>query len=172
MGSLITDSYREQMKELHKSGRFGIKGHIYAPDVMHIAMQSGSKTILDYGCGQGHLKKSITLPVREYDPAIPGKDSPPLPADLVVCCDVLEHIEPDCLEDVLNHLRCLTNKLCYAVVHLTPAIKVLPDGRNAHLILEDVPWWKERLSKHFRVLLAQGSKAYKEVAFLLEPIRG
>lgn len=169
---LISENYKEQMKELHKSGKFGIKGHVYVKDVMHLAVQVDAKSILDYGCGSGTLKKNMTLPVREYDPAIPGKDSPPLPADLVVCTDVLEHVEPECLEGVLNHLRCLTNKLCYAVIHLTPAMKVLPDGRNAHLILEDVPWWSMRLSKHFKVLLAQGSKEYREVAFLLEPIHG
>ena len=43
----------------------------------------------------------LTFEIKEYDPAIPGKDSLPEPADIVVCSDVLEHIEPNYLLNVL-----------------------------------------------------------------------
>lgn len=167
MGRLITPEYLELNRQLHATGHYGLKGVNYVPDVMQLAIQSEAKTILDYGCGRGTLKRNLTLPVREYDPAIPGKDHLPQPADLVVCTDVLEHVEPDCLEAVLEHLRSLTLKFCYAVVHLTPARKFLADGRNAHLIQESAEWWKERLENHFDILTAQSVE--KEACFVMRP---
>lgn len=151
MGNLITPEYLAMNKAMHAQGNYGIGGWKRAKDVMHMAIKFDAKTILDYGCGQGRLKRECTLPIREYDPAITGKDSPPRPHDLVVCSDVLEHVEPECLDSVLEHLKSLTIKACYVVVHLTPAKKVLPDGRNAHLIQEDHFWWDKKLSGYFRV---------------------
>jgi hypothetical protein len=65
----------------------------------------------------------------------------PEPHDLVVCSDVLEHIEPDCLGDVLRHLYDLTKKALFVDVACRPAKKVLADGRNAHLIQRDPSAW-------------------------------
>lgn len=169
MGGLISPHYLEMNKALHATGSYGIRGHARAHDVLNIAVDYDCRTILDYGCGQGTLKDALTLPVREYDPAIEGKHFPPQPADLVVCADVLEHIEPECLEAVLEHLATLTKKILFAVVHLGPAKKFLPDGRNAHLIQEDEHWWLERMSKHFNVEQMSGGKQYREVAFFARP---
>lgn len=151
MGDLITPEYLAMNKAMHAVGNYGIGGWKRAKEVMHLAIELDAKTILDYGCGQGKLRQQCTLPIREYDPAIPGKDSLPKPADLVVCSDVLEHVEPECLDAVLEHLEALTLKACYAVVHLTPAKKTLPDGRNAHLIQQDDSWWEKKLAAHFVV---------------------
>ena len=87
----------------------------------------------------------------EYDPAIVGKDQEPEPADLVVCTDVLEHIEPDYLDEVLLHLRTKVKKRLFFAISLRPAGKTLADGRNAHLIVESAEWWLDRLSPYFRV---------------------
>lgn len=165
---LITESYKAQMRQMHvEKSTFGTSGHMRAGDVLHLAVRHNAKTILDYGSGKGTLKHNLTLPVREYDPGIPGKDSEPSPADLVVASDVLEHIEPECLDSVLAHLVSLTNKVCYVVVHLTPAQKHLPDGRNAHLIIENEDWWEGKLSGYFKV----DKKVWntKEAAFVLKP---
>ncbi len=62
---------------------------------------------------------------------------------------MLEHIEPDCLQDVLAHIRGLTRKCCFIVVAMRPSIKLLPDGRNAHLIVQPVRWWMAKLMEHF-----------------------
>ncbi len=107
-------------------------------------------SILDYGCGKGKLKEALGDIVREYDPAIPGKDGEPEPADLVVCMDVLEHIEPERLDSVLEHIRC-KGKWIFLVVATRPAIKDLPDGRNAHILLRDSDWWRGKLSQTFEI---------------------
>jgi S-adenosylmethionine:diacylglycerol 3-amino-3-carboxypropyl transferase len=78
---------------------------------------------------------------------------PPEPHDIVVCTDVLEHIEPDCLDDVLADIRRCTKKAALLVVATRPAMKTLSDGRNAHLIQEDFKWWEPHIEKAgFRVL--------------------
>ncbi len=77
---------------------------------------------------KGLLAKGIDVVTSEYDPAVAGKDLPPEPADLVVCTDVLEHIEPDCLDDVLSDLARLTKKVLLVNISTRPAVKVLADG--------------------------------------------
>jgi hypothetical protein len=82
----------------------------------------------------------------EYDPAIPGKDERPEFADLVVCTDVLEHIEPERIGAVLAHLRGLARKAIWCVISTKPSNKTLPDGRNAHILIRPESWWREALA--------------------------
>lgn len=90
--------------------------------------------------------------VREYDPAIPGKDARPEPADLVVCTDVLEHVEPECIQSVVDDIHDLTLKCVYLAIHTGPAIKTLQDGRNAHLIQEGPVIWLIRLGSSWDIM--------------------
>lgn len=149
---LITDEYRRLNQELHHLGSYGRKGDKWKQRVIDLIEQYKPATILDYGCGQGALGRSLERNISEYDPAIPGKDAMPEPADLVICTDVLEHIEPDLLDSVLEHLQSVTVSHLFAVICTRPAKKFLPDGRNAHLIVEPWSFWKERLEKRFRIL--------------------
>ena len=149
---LISDSYREMNRQLHAQGHYGLAGAKLVDDVLSIAVINDCTTILDYGCGAGALKRGMVAKdirlaplIREYDPAISGKDTEPEIADLVVCNDVLEHIEPECLEDVLNHIDFLATKAVFLKIHCGEAKKFLPDGRNAHLIQEHYSWWLPKL---------------------------
>jgi hypothetical protein len=108
-------------------------------------------SILDYGCGKGYLSRSLPFPIWEYDPAIPGKEESPRPADLVVCLDVLEHVEPDRLHFVLDDLGRCVRKMGYFVISTGPAKKTFGDGRNTHLIQRDKQWWEKTLGKFFTV---------------------
>lgn len=139
---------------------FGAHGHVIAPGIAGLAMKLRADSVLDYGCGKGTFKPALlailpTIEVREYDPAIAEKASAPSPADIVVCADVMEHIEPDCLEDVIRHLRSLTRKLLVAGIAVHPAEKLLADGRNAHLIVQNKEWWLARFAVHFRDVKTQ-----------------
>lgn len=148
----ISDNYLELNKKLHVDNpKYGTSGAKRADAVVKLKNDLKLDTVLDYGCGKGMLAKSLPFPIWEYDPAISGKDSSPRPADLVVCSDVLEHIEPEMLKAVIGDLRRVTKKLLYAVVHTGPAQKILADGRNAHLIQKPAEWWIEKLSAVFKV---------------------
>lgn len=166
---LISEDYRELNKDLHAQGMYGRKGDKWAAKVARLIERFQPRSILDYGCGQGALGRALGLPIAEYDPAIQGKDQEPEPADLVICTDVLEHIEPDCLDAVLDHLRDLTNAVLFAVVSTRPAKKFLSDGRNAHLIVEPWTFWHEKLSSRFEV--GETIVHHKEVEVLLHARR-
>lgn len=149
---LISAEYKRLNEELHEVNlSYGVGGGKHAQTVIKLADSLKTRSILDYGCGKGYLAKSVPFPIWEYDPAVPEKQESPRPAELVVCTDVLEHIEPEKLDFVLDDLRRVTRKVGYFVIHTGPASKTLPDGRNAHLIQESEQWWTEKLSKFFSV---------------------
>lgn len=151
---LITDSYKRLNAELHdREPSYGTSGKKWTGAVYQVARQFDTRDVLDYGCGKQRLKEALAdvLSIKGYDPAVPGLDAPPEPADLVVCTDVLEHIEPTCLDEVLIDLRRLTKRALFAVVSTRKAVKTLADGRNAHLIVEPPGWWLRRLLDHFEL---------------------
>jgi len=132
---LISPEYRALNEALHQSSNtFGGSGIWWAFHAKWAIDKYACESVLDYGCGKGSFVTNGwrvfgTGPVlAEYDPAIPGKDTPPLPADLVVCTDVLEHIEPDCIDDVMAHIAGLSRKAVFFIISTKPAKKTLPDG--------------------------------------------
>lgn len=149
MTALLTDYYKSQLQTLHsRDVMWGSSAGRWRNDVLEMAKELGAKTVLDYGCGKGLLKLGVAkfgYDVREYDPGIPGKDSPPEPADLVACLDVIEHLEPECLDDVLRNIGRLAQKGALLVIALYPSGTKLPDGRDSHLIIEPPAWWDQRL---------------------------
>lgn len=153
---LISDHYREQNRLLHEDRPdYGASGARWAPLVAHLAEAFHAQSVLDYGCGKQTLAASLPdMNIRGYDPAIEGLDAAPEPADLVICTDVLEHIEPANLAAVIEDLRRVTKAALFVAIHTGPAKKALPDGRNAHLIQLGYEWWLPRLWPHFGLLNA------------------
>lgn len=145
----ISEAYREQNAKLHDNPHYGVSGHKWAPMVKQLA--GGSTDILDFGCGKRTLEKALGFSIQNYDPCIPGLDATPEPASVVVCGDVLEHIEPECLDDVLDELRRLIREVGLFTIATGPAKKYLPDGRNAHLIQEGAQWWIPKIWQRFRI---------------------
>ena len=141
---LITPEYREMNAKLHERADYGISGEKWAPLVKEILRQDSYSSILDYGCGKRTLEKALGFPIQNYDPCIPGLERKD-PADLVVCTDVLEHIEPECIDAVLDDLRAHTRKTAFLVIATKPANKTLPDGRNAHILQRPYQWWLPKL---------------------------
>jgi 2-polyprenyl-3-methyl-5-hydroxy-6-metoxy-1,4-benzoquinol methylase len=139
---LISDGYRDQNKILHETcPEYGSKhrSHRFAR-AREIAASVGALSILDYGCGKG--ASGVALGAMLYDPAIESFSQLPGPADLVICWDVLEHVEPNCLDSVLTHIKSLAIKSVYLVIATrADSSKLLPDGRNPHLIVKPAQWW-------------------------------
>ncbi len=151
---LISAGYLDEQRKLHASPRgYGQRGDKWADGVRRLVVKYDCSSVLDYGCGAGALKIALrpllplTVRIDEYDVAIRGKDAPPSFADLVVCTDMLEHVEPEFLDGVLAHLKALARKAVFVVIATRPAKKTLSDGTNAHLIIENDDWWKDRLAK-------------------------
>jgi tetratricopeptide (TPR) repeat protein len=150
----ITPGYAELNAQLHQSNpNYGTSSGRWVGVVRDLTGFLSSRDILDYGCGKQRLAAGLPdLPVRGYDPAIPGLDAPPAQADLVVCTDVLEHVEPELVDNVLGDLARVTRKLGFFTVATCPAKKVLADGRNAHLTQQPIEWWLAKLEARFTVL--------------------
>lgn len=148
----ISPAYQAQLEELHKTRKWGADGAKHLAPVLAMIDRLEPATTLDYGCGEGRLRKAVEAArpgfrVQEYDAGIEGKAGLPKPCDFVVCTDVLEHVEPAKLPAVIDHLFRITGKGAYLVIATRPANAKLPDGRNAHLTVEPAHKWIERLRK-------------------------
>ena len=149
---LISPEYLAQNRAIHEGkGHWGSSGWKHCEAIKAFALELKARSILDYGCGECSIRKQFgkmgfPITIYEYDPAVFTRSRlPSTKCDLVVCTDVLEHIEPEKLKNVLKHLAFYAVKGIYLSIATRPANKVLPDGRNAHLIIEDTPWWRERV---------------------------
>lgn len=129
---------------------------MYAPILRKLIADIEPSELLDYGCGKQALKDALGIVEGyvPYDPAIPGIDAPPVPTDLVVCTDVLEHVEPEMLDAVLDDLQRVT-RIGFFAVHTGAALNHLPDGRNAHLIQEPARWWLPKILDRFELVQFQ-----------------
>lgn len=149
MTALISDEYKQQLAALHATGKFGVAARWFGPHVRLLLEDTNCNEVLDYGAGSNRTLEAY-LPVGcayyPYDPAVPGMDEDPEPRAIVVCIDVLEHIEPDRLDAVLQHLRSKIEVAALISFATGPAQKVLPDGRNAHLIQQPLEWWVPKLA--------------------------
>lgn len=149
---LISDGYRDINRDMHAaSADFGSHGERWAQHVRDLATMVGTIDVLDYGCGKGTLAKAIPeLNIVGYDPAIPECSTPPAGKyDVVVCTDVLEHVEPHSVNAVLDDLVRITGRALLVVISLVPAAKTLPDGRNTHLTVRHHRWWIAKLLDRF-----------------------
>lgn len=144
----ITPAYAREQARLHSvDPMFGAEGYLWAYLIAGIATLEGCKSVLDYGCGKGTLAKALTgFRVEEYDPGIPGKDGPPVRCDLVVALDVLEHIEPDCLDAVLRQIAELSSGVVFVVISTKLSKRLMADGRDTHLSLHDDAWWASKVT--------------------------
>lgn len=160
---LISEDYRTQQKKLHENPEYGTASVGYAPLVARAINSFGVEKLLDYGAGKLRLLKTIAderLVDRKfryipYEPADDRYAEPPPPTEMVVCIDVLEHVEPEALDAVLDDLQRVTQRIGFFTIHTGPAVKVLPDGRNAHLIQQPIIWWLEKLASRFEFQTVQ-----------------
>lgn len=150
---LITPEYSRLNSQLHQSRPdYGTSGARWSKLVERLVQQFRVGSVLDYGCGKQTLAEALShLKIVGYDPAISGLDRPPEPADLVVCTDVLEHVEPECIDNVLDDICRVTSKMALVTVATRPAVKVLADGRNAHLTVMPFAWWKSSFLSRFDI---------------------
>lgn len=149
---MISPNYIHQLKQLHNSLGFGASGRKLCEDVQTLMGRFKTQDVLDYGCGKGTLKDALGIDIKQYDPAIDEHATKPEPANIVVCNDVLEHVEPEYIEAVLDDLKRLILKAGYFLIATRAAKKTLEDGRNAHLIIEHPTWWLKKLWARFDVV--------------------
>ena len=148
----ISDDYVKELEKLHQKKTFG-KGINIPPEVKELISKHNVKSILDFGCGKGLFSNSIKqayphITLYSYDP-VTSPIELPKEVDLVYSSDVLEHVEPDQLDDTLEELFSIS-KVQFHLIACHPAKKALSDGRNAHLIIEKPKWWRKKISNYLK----------------------
>jgi hypothetical protein len=153
---IINPEYQAQLAAMHSEGRF-VRGSKLLSTINPFLTQYQPTTILDFGCGHGALMAGIrqaypNTAVDGYDPGsathskMPGQSF-----DCVVSADVFEHIEPTHLNQTLALIGQKMLRVGWFRIACYPAKKILPDGRNAHLIVEQPEWWREKLLKNMPI---------------------
>jgi len=158
---LISQAYLKEMEYQHNTSDWGIAGLSNVPNIIDLANRINAKNILDYGSGYGRTANELrknNFNVLEYDPGIKRKrknlkfiNRSNYKTDLIICTDVLEHIEKNRLKNVLRHLHSIDCMYYYITIGEGPAGRILSNGDNAHLIQESKQWWFDILSKIFKI---------------------
>jgi trans-aconitate methyltransferase len=157
---IIDPTYQAQLAEMHSQGRFG-NGSKMLKALRPFIDQYQPASIMDFGCGQGALMSSIgqaypNIQVDGYDPGNSKHNTIPAQSfDAIISADVFEHIEP---AHLANTLQLISNKILVAGwfrIACYPAKKHLPDGRNAHLIVESPAWWRQQLLANMNVVIVK-----------------
>ncbi len=158
---MITDQYKKHLQELHSSNKFSEKNLWYEDIKTFINNEPTPSSLLDFGCSHGALIRKIKQDfpsieiVDGYDPGVPEYEKKPTRKyEMLTSTDVIEHIEPTFLDETLSYIDSLYEKTAWVIIACYPAKKYLPDGRNAHLIVESPDWWLKKLNEvmpHSRV---------------------
>ncbi len=140
----ISENYAKQLQEMHDRHKIGFG--VEPPLKLIETIQNNSVTsILDYGCGEGNMLNKIqqlfpNIELYGYDPGVERFSTIPSKTDLVYSVDVLEHFEPEFIDDGIKKILNIAD-IQYHNIACHPAKKLLPDGRNCHLIVQPPDWW-------------------------------
>lgn len=153
--SKISPEYLKLQENLHEIPNYGYANNFYFGVVKELLEKIDVKSICDYGAGKRGLENNLKKigyngEYHPYDPVFPEYGDP-VSSDLLCCIDVLEHVEIDCLDDVLDDLKNLTRRFGFFCISTRPAKKILSDGRNAHLIQAPISWWMLKICERFEL---------------------
>lgn len=123
-------------------------------EIRRLCEKHRATSMLDYGSGKGHAwarglgqrlgMKRYAL----YDPAVPEFEAKPAGTfDAVVCCDVLEHIGEEHLDLVIAELFDYADEFVWMSTCCREAKKHLPDGRNLHVTVQPMSWWRRKIDQ-------------------------
>ena len=168
MNSNITPEYQEQLRKEHAGSKWGSTAWRYGgADVITLLNERPYiRSVLDFGAGKGTMREHVlphldrNIEWTDYDPGVPGIDKPPRGQfDLVLTCDVLEHIEPGHIRNAIWTLANLTGKVMYNNIACYPTGKLFGEGpykgEDLHLIIEDPHWWQRFFDSALPIEFAQ-----------------
>jgi len=167
---LISEEYKKILQQIHQTDKWGRMAKNQSSSIKKLLDEYNIKRLLDYGSGWGGLKDSLPsdYEVIEYEPGIEEKSQSPEPEKFVVCIDVLEHIEPEYIENVLDDLQRVVLDKGFLTISCREAVRRLPNGKNAHLIVKPHTWWKDKLELRFNILTYEYSDSSEQCQVFLE----
>ena len=136
----ITDTYRKVRELQYLDPQNDVEVAMHAPMVSEIINRLKVSELLGYWCGRAQLFQKLRvghdLKLQCYDPAIPGFAGEAIPMQMVVCVDVLQDVEPECLDAVLDDLKRVTEVVGYFSIR---------QDEDTPLISKDKAWWLDRI---------------------------
>lgn len=168
----------------HQSYRKVSPGAMECERAWEVLQPDLGETLNDYGSGPARATKwfsekgLITIGVdiasnaAETDVLVmmaPLWDMPSVPnSDYAYCCDVMEHIPPEKVDDVLSQIAGKTRKAAFFRIACRPDVmgpKLV--GEPLHLTIEQGDWWKAKMASHWSLVkpLASGSQDVVFVCF-------
>ena len=152
---ILEDDHTEQIQINIDQGDYSATKTQYAPVISELINNNQFTNVLDYGSGEGKLMHALkvdhTTQVRCYDPNIEQFARKPEPSEFVVCIDVLTHIKPERIDNTLDHLQSLTQKLAIVTIHQSTPNNVFSNRNNAHLTQESTSWWLDKIIDRFEL---------------------
>ncbi len=135
---------------------------VFAKLIKDIIKKNQIKTMLDYGCGKGFfysnssnmhgfeiksLRDYWKIDIDLYDPCYEKNSflDEKKKYDLVISIDVLEHIPAQDIDWVLDKIISKANIYVFLNVACYPAVALLPNGKNAHININDYNWWGKKI---------------------------
>lgn len=162
---LYSDEYLALIRDHHK-GHWGGACKGYEDMIHKYMLLTKSKTLLDFGAGKGMLSQQQEIfmsnyedyyKIIPYDPGNPAFDewiNPPV-CDASFSADVMEHIEPEYIDNTLQFIYDKTNNWTYHKICTKPASNnfrsTMKDEkpRNLHTLVKPAHWWANKFERYF-----------------------
>ena len=149
---VATHCLNNHMKDWHKRYRYSGLGK-QMPQLLEFIYlhELQEKTVLDFGCGKGGTMSWLqglypNITVKGWDIGTQKYRRRPRDTqfDAIYSIDCLEHIERADLPDAIVNLKRISGPGCAwcHIIDMTPAKKLLPDGRNCHVTLMTATEWQ------------------------------
>lgn len=157
----MINNYAKSYRAMHQANAKVFSGHLdpeFADHIARLVRETDAATLLDWGSGKGyqyladrvHERWGGILPTC-YDVGVVQLTRRPTGTfDGVICTDVLEHIRPDDVNDVIAELVGYARRFLYVNVCCRESGRTFPDGENVHLTVRPPDWWRRRFRRHER----------------------
>lgn len=100
--------------------------------------------------------EALHLPFHEADLSKPL----PVTAPAGYCCDVMEHIPPHQVDDVLSNIAAAVDVCLFRIEMAPDSFGPAVIGQPLHLSVHNEAWWHETLNKHFATVSNWGDGVF------------